>query len=132
MEKIGSKQRQKMHREMCNNKWYVRDWQAMKFIRTENDDTGTGTFDINANNLYTYITRNDKAKVTWLSIRRNGSVQIHNWQHLSRLKMMSMGRIGKLLNCTWLSQELLIVQINITYGCSQLVKLMALAFTKDW
>jgi hypothetical protein len=42
MEKVSRQQKQKLHRELCDNKWYVKDWQAMKFMRTGNDFTGTG------------------------------------------------------------------------------------------
>ncbi len=86
MIKISRQQRRKMHRDMGNNKWYVKDWQAMKFLRRENDDTGTGTVDIYANNLYTCIMRNNQPGITWLSIKRIDIAPIHNWQHLQQIK----------------------------------------------
>jgi hypothetical protein len=58
----------------------------MKFLRTENDFTGTGTVDIYANNMYTCIVRNNNPLITWLSIKRNDIEPIHNWQHLQQIK----------------------------------------------
>jgi len=86
MEKISRQKRRKMIREMGNNKWYVSDWQAMKFIRTESDDTGTGTIDLYTNNKYTCIVRNNQPGITWLSIKRNDIAPIHNWQHIQQIK----------------------------------------------
>ena len=86
MEKICRQQRRKLHRENGNNKWYVSDWQAMKLIRTENDETGPGTVDIYANNLYKCLLRNNQPGITWLSVKRNDSAAIHNWQHLQQIK----------------------------------------------
>lgn len=88
MEKISRQQRRKMLRETADNKWYVRDWQPMKFKNTEDDDTGIGMVDIYSNNQYSCIVRNPypKANVTWLSIKRNDNAPIHNWQHLQQIK----------------------------------------------
>jgi hypothetical protein len=85
MIKVTRQLKRKLQRDMCKNKWYVKDWQAMKFIRTENDATGTGTVDIYANNIYTCIKRVDRT-LTWLSIKRNDIAAIHNWQHLQQIK----------------------------------------------
>jgi hypothetical protein len=90
MIKVSSQQKRKLHREMGNNKWYVKDWQVMKFIGTENDATSTGTIDIYANNMYSCIKRNNKPSVTWLSIKRNDVSLIHNCQHLQQIKMTSV------------------------------------------
>lgn len=86
MEKICRQQRRKLHRENGNNKWYVRDWQAMKFLSTESDETGTGTVDIYANNLYTCIRRDKEPLITCLSVKRNDKTPIHNWSHLQQIK----------------------------------------------
>jgi hypothetical protein len=86
MIKLSRQQRRKMHHDMGNNKWYIKDWQTMKFIRTENDAFGTGTVDIYANNLYTCLMRNNIPLATWLSIKRNDIAPIHNWQHLQQIK----------------------------------------------
>jgi hypothetical protein len=86
MEKICRQQRRKLHRENANNGWYVKDWQAMKFIRTENEETGIGTVDIYANNLYKCLLRNNQPSITWLSVKRNDSAAIHNWQDLQQIK----------------------------------------------
>jgi hypothetical protein len=86
MEKISRQQRRKMLRDMGNNKWYVNDWQAMKYIRTEADDTGIGTVEIYANNYYQCVMRNNQPGITWLSIKRNDMTPIHNWNHLLQIK----------------------------------------------
>jgi hypothetical protein len=86
MIKVSRQQRRKMHRDMGNNKWYVKDWQTMKFLRSEYDATGTGTIDIYANNLYKCIMRNNQPGITWLSIKRIDFAAIHNWQHLQQIK----------------------------------------------
>jgi hypothetical protein len=86
MEKICRQKRRKMHREMGKNKWLIKDWQAMKFLCNENDETGTGTVDIYANNLYTCLLRNNQPGITWLSIKRNDAAPIHSWQHLQQIK----------------------------------------------
>jgi hypothetical protein len=86
MEKISRQQKRKLHRDMGKNKWYVKDWQPMEFIRTDNDATREGLVDIYANDLYTCITRTDNPRVTWLSIKRNDLAPIHNWQHLQHIK----------------------------------------------
>jgi hypothetical protein len=86
MIKVSSQQKRKLQREMGNNKWYVKDWQVMKFIGTENDATSTGTIDIYANNMYSCIKRNNEPPVMRLSIKRNDIALIHNWQHLQHIK----------------------------------------------
>lgn len=85
MEKVSKQQKRKLHRDLCDNKWFVKDWQPMKFLHTENDFTGTGTFDIYANNIYTCIKRIDRV-LTHLSIKRNDTAAIHNWRHLQQIK----------------------------------------------
>ncbi len=69
MKKVSRQQRRKLLRDYKNNEWYVRDWQRMQFLRTENDTTGTGTVDIYVNEIYTCIKRVDRV-ITWLSIKK--------------------------------------------------------------
>jgi hypothetical protein len=86
MKRISRQQRRELHREMGNNKWFVQDWQPMKYIRTENDCTGTEMVEIYANDMYTCIMRDKKPNITWLSIKRNDIAPIHNWRHLQQIK----------------------------------------------
>jgi len=85
MEKLSRQQRRKMFRDFGNTKWFVNDWQPMKYVRTENDCIGNETVDIYANYMYTCIVRS-KPKVTWLSVKRNDIEPIHNWRHLQQIK----------------------------------------------
>lgn len=86
MNKLTRQQKRHLTRVFENNKWFVRDWQTMKFERQQPDLAGqVNTVDIYINNIYLCIVREDKS-FTQLSIKRHDKAAIHNWQHLQQIK----------------------------------------------
>jgi hypothetical protein len=86
IKKLTRQQRRKMYRELGKNKWYVENWQPMKFIKVMDDIVNGGTMEAYANDIYQCFLRKLPDGMRHLSIKRNDRLPIHNWQHLQQIK----------------------------------------------
>jgi hypothetical protein len=93
MNKLIRQQKRAINREIGDNKWFVPDWQPMKFLRQQIDLAGqVETVDIYVNNIYQCIVRENNNN-TQLSIKRHDKAAIHNWQHLQQIKIDICGEM---------------------------------------
>jgi len=86
MEKLTRQQKRKRQRDWSKNRWYVQNWQTMKFSERQTDLAGlTETIDIYINDLYLCVVR-EYQECTHLSIKKHDKSPVHNWQHLQQIK----------------------------------------------
>jgi hypothetical protein len=83
---LTRQQKRRLSRVWSKNKWFVKDWKPMVFIRNESDPVNNSrNVAIYQNNIYLCLVR-EYYEITHLSIKRYDKAPIHNWQHLQQLK----------------------------------------------
>lgn len=83
---LTRQQRRKMLRQGNKNKWYIKGWQKMTFIRTDKDQIPPhNIIRWFANDIYDCIVR-EMEQFTYLSIKRRDRLPIWKWQHLQQIK----------------------------------------------
>lgn len=86
MENFTRQKKRRLMRDFKDNKWFIKDWQVMKFDRRQVDIVDNAReVNIYVNDNYLCVVR-EHPDCTHLSIKRLDILPVHNWQHMQQIK----------------------------------------------